>query len=152
LKKQETASTFVFGPSQAKINQVINNVMRTKDTDTLIQPKTKKVIQDKENSSQVQKEQTHKNPFAFDIEKTDKVNQTTFKIDSSIIILDDVEISQKDMKQLDPNTIESINVLKGKSAISAYGNKGKNGMIVIKLKDKLIKTPKFGYIKGTIYH
>jgi beta-lactamase regulating signal transducer with metallopeptidase domain len=35
---------------------------------------------------------------------------------------------------LDPNTIMSINVLKDQSAIDLYGEKGKNGVIVINLK------------------
>lgn len=35
---------------------------------------------------------------------------------------------------LDPSTIESINVLKGESATSAYGDKGKEGVIVVKTK------------------
>lgn len=47
-----------------------------------------------------------------------------------------MEVNQLDMKSLDPNNIESVTVLKGKSAISKYGNKGKNGVIEIVLKDK----------------
>ena len=38
------------------------------------------------------------------------------------------------MSSLDPDNIESVNVLKGKSAKTAYGKKGKNGVIVIRLK------------------
>lgn len=34
-----------------------------------------------------------------------------------------------------PNNIESVSVLKGKAAISSYGDKAKNGVIVITLKD-----------------
>lgn len=39
------------------------------------------------------------------------------------------------MKNLDPNNIESVNVIKGKAATSQYGKEGENGVIVIKLKD-----------------
>ncbi len=35
---------------------------------------------------------------------------------------------------LDPDKIESVNVLKGQSATSLYGKEGENGVIVIKLK------------------
>jgi len=46
-------------------------------------------------------------------------------------------ISRDQMKSLvDPNNIESVNVIKGKSATLSYGKKGKNGVIVIKMKQK----------------
>lgn len=48
-----------------------------------------------------------------------------------LIILDGKEVGNKTMKELDPNRIESINVLKDKSATDAYGDKGKNGVIII---------------------
>jgi TonB-dependent SusC/RagA subfamily outer membrane receptor len=41
----------------------------------------------------------------------------------------------KDLKKLNPNDIESINVIKDAAAINTYGEKGKNGVIVIKLKE-----------------
>lgn len=44
--------------------------------------------------------------------------------------------SSKDIQQLDPNTIESMNVLKDETAIKKYGKKGKNGVIEITLKGK----------------
>ncbi|WP_425637054.1 hypothetical protein ACPUEN_16750 [Algoriphagus yeomjeoni] len=40
-----------------------------------------------------------------------------------------------DFKNINPNDIESINVLKDKAAIDTFGEKGKNGVIVIKLKE-----------------
>jgi TonB-dependent SusC/RagA subfamily outer membrane receptor len=41
----------------------------------------------------------------------------------------------KKVGDLDPNDIEKITVLKDESAIKAYGNKGKNGVVIIELKD-----------------
>ena len=35
------------------------------------------------------------------------------------------------MKDVDPNTIKSINVLKGENAVKKYGDKGKNGVVEI---------------------
>ncbi len=40
------------------------------------------------------------------------------------------------LKDLDPNNIESVNVLKGTSATLKYGKDGENGVIEIKTKDK----------------
>lgn len=45
-------------------------------------------------------------------------------------------IPSSKMKDIDPTTIESINVLKGKSAVSMYGSRAENGAIVIFLKEK----------------
>jgi len=38
------------------------------------------------------------------------------------------------MNSLHPDSIESINVLKGESALENYGEEGKNGVIEITLK------------------
>ena len=40
------------------------------------------------------------------------------------------------LKALDPNNIESVNVIKGKAATLKYGKEGENGVIEIKTKDK----------------
>ena len=37
----------------------------------------------------------------------------------------------KNLNEIDPDSIESINVLKGKSAQEKYGDKGANGVIEI---------------------
>ena len=41
------------------------------------------------------------------------------------------------LEKIDPNRIESVNVIKGKAATVQYGEKGKNGVVVIKMKDKI---------------
>jgi TonB-dependent SusC/RagA subfamily outer membrane receptor len=53
-----------------------------------------------------------------------------------LYILEGKEISEEEMKLIDPDKIESINVLKDKSAESLYGEKGKHGVIVITLKKR----------------
>lgn len=42
----------------------------------------------------------------------------------------------KEIKDIEPNNIESISVLKGDAAIEKFGEKAKNGAIVIKLKNE----------------
>jgi TonB family protein len=53
-----------------------------------------------------------------------------------LIIVDGQEISQEEFKKIDPATIQSVNILKSKSATEVYGEKVKNkdGVIVIRLK------------------
>lgn len=51
-----------------------------------------------------------------------------------LYILDGEEISPDVMKGISPNSIQSIDVLKGESATKIYGEKGKHGVIIINLK------------------
>jgi TonB family protein len=51
-----------------------------------------------------------------------------------LYIIDGKEASEEEKKKLDPNSIESINVLKGKSAKDMYGEKGNNGVIEVRTK------------------
>lgn len=53
-----------------------------------------------------------------------------------LIILDGKEITKEQMDAISPNDIEAISVLKDKSAIEAYGEKGKDGVIIITSKVK----------------
>ncbi|MEP6627872.1 MAG: N-acetylmuramoyl-L-alanine amidase, partial [Ginsengibacter sp.] len=48
--------------------------------------------------------------------------------------VDGKEISKGDMNHISPNSIQSINVLKGESATKKYGEKGNEGVVEINLK------------------
>ena len=65
---------------------------------------------------------------------TNSPKQETAKIDMNpLVLLDGETISHEKMNEIDPNTIQEINVLKDQASISMYGEKGKNGVILIKL-------------------
>lgn len=51
-----------------------------------------------------------------------------------LIVVDGVIVKNGELNNINPNSIESINILKGSSATAAYGEKGSNGVIVIKIK------------------
>ena len=53
-----------------------------------------------------------------------------------LYILNGKEITKKEMDELKPDTIEKVEVLKGDSATEKYGDKGKDGVIVITTKEK----------------
>jgi TonB-dependent SusC/RagA subfamily outer membrane receptor len=53
-----------------------------------------------------------------------------------LYILDGEELDPLKFKTIDPNTIASVNVLKGESATKIYGAKGTNGVVVINSKNK----------------
>ena len=48
-----------------------------------------------------------------------------------LTVLDGVPVKSEEMKNLAPDDIESITVLKDKSATALYGDKGKNGVLLI---------------------
>lgn len=51
-----------------------------------------------------------------------------------LIIVDGKEATQKDLKKLSADKIDSVNIYNVRTAISKYGDKGKNGVIVITTK------------------
>jgi bla regulator protein blaR1 len=51
-----------------------------------------------------------------------------------LYIVDGKEISKEEMNKIEPDTIESVSVLKGDSAAKKYGDKGKDGVVEITLK------------------
>ena len=52
-------------------------------------------------------------------------------IENALIVLDGKEISYSDYQKIDMKTIKSTDVLKDQSAIERYGDKGKNGVIIL---------------------
>ena len=71
---------------------------------------------------------------SFKIKKT-PVNDSIKQKKPSLIIIDGIEFSEDDMNRLKPENIESISILKDESAKALYGEKGKNGVILITSKN-----------------
>ncbi|MBP7643857.1 MAG: TonB family protein [Saprospiraceae bacterium] len=59
-----------------------------------------------------------------------------FQKDEPLFIVDGKEIPSFDIKIIDPNNIESIEVLKDKVATTKYGEKAKFGVVIINTKDQ----------------
>ncbi len=70
----------------------------------------------------------------------DKSNSMASPKTTPLYVLDGKIVSKSVIDKTAPSSIESINILKDKSATDKYGDKGKNGVIVIALKDA--KDPK----------
>jgi len=69
------------------------------------------------------------------IKKSDSVNAVAKK-KPGLIMLDGVVISHEEMEKISPSDIASLSVIKDKSAIETYGEKAKDGVILITSKDK----------------
>jgi len=79
-------------------------------------------------------------PIAFMVEgKAQNNNKNEAVMPDSmknvLFILDEKEISYEEMQKIDPSTIKSIQVFKDEKVIEKYGEKGKNGVLVIKIKE-----------------
>jgi hypothetical protein len=92
-------------------------------------------------------EESKKDPKSLTVTTTDKdgkktityVQKSTEKTElpkDVLYIIDGKEMESISMKDIDPNTMQSINVLKGETALKLYGEKGKNGVIEITTKKK----------------
>ena len=51
-----------------------------------------------------------------------------------LFVVDGKEVAYDVVMKIDPETIESLTVLKDKAAVEVYGEKGKNGVVEVKLK------------------
>jgi TonB family protein len=74
------------------------------------------------------------------VNDTGKKNERFYlqdKLNNPIYVLDGKEI--KDLSMINPDNIQSISVLKDKSATALYGSKGNNGVIIIKTKINKLK-------------
>ncbi|MRT92756.1 M56 family metallopeptidase [Ancylomarina sp. 16SWW S1-10-2] len=100
------------------------------------------LITTKSDNKSLQKPNKANDVVIIDYKSNDK---TTVEVSSKgntknppLYIVDGVEFNgDKSMKDIDPNDIETMNVLKGKSAIEKYGAKGKNGVIEITSKKNI---------------
>ncbi|MDP9961751.1 TonB-dependent receptor plug domain-containing protein [Chryseobacterium lathyri] len=56
-----------------------------------------------------------------------------------LVVMNNKIASLEDLQAVDPNTIKTMNILKGSSAVAIYGSQAQNGVIVVTTKSKRIK-------------
>ncbi|MCP9768659.1 TonB family protein [Lacihabitans sp. LS3-19] len=69
-----------------------------------------------------------------------RIRGNNTNLDKGLIFVNDVEILDKKIDFVSPNSIESVSVLRREEAIKAYGPRAKDGVILIKTKINFIKT------------
>ncbi len=104
-----------------------------KDVDFLVDPKNQKIIAQNilagiENYAN--KKATSYNNVSG-ILTTENSSAIPDSLPNPIYVVDGNIVSSNNAKEIDNGAIESVNVLKGESAIKKYGDKGKNGVIEI---------------------
>jgi TonB family protein len=73
--------------------------------------------------------------FLIDAVGNNPSSSEIFKTSQPVLtFVDGKETSEEELKNIKPETIESVSVLKKKELIAKYGEKGKNGVVLITLK------------------
>ena len=78
-------------------------------------------------------------PVMFKLDKEGAASDSTiisFEPQGVLILVDGKEFPTKDLFKLDSDTIEKVVVLKDPSKLAPYGEKGKNGVMLITIKKK----------------
>jgi bla regulator protein BlaR1 len=82
-----------------------------------------------------------KNPFVITDDEKEKfstnqpINITTIDGKTPLYVVDGEVITKEEFQELNPNDIASIAVLKDEAATSVYGDRGKNGVVMIATKN-----------------
>ncbi|MCA1758763.1 MAG: TonB family protein, partial [Bacteroidales bacterium] len=95
-------------------------------------------IQQDTTVSEIDKNPVNKKPDQAGYKASINLNSAAFDTSTDPLYVVDGKIT-KEINQIPPQDIESIDVLKDNSATAFYGNKGKNGVILITTKSKSYK-------------
>ncbi|WP_019540417.1 M56 family metallopeptidase [Proteiniphilum acetatigenes] len=66
-------------------------------------------------------------------------------INKPLIIVDGKKVSSVELQELNPEDIEAISILKGKTGIDIYGDEGKDGVVLITTKNAIKEGPSIRY-------
>jgi hypothetical protein len=105
--------TLTNNNKQEVLNEVLKNILEKKEN--IVITKTTEAGEEKFIINHIQDEKTAIKPTFF---------------------VEGVKFTEKEMKTISPNDIESVSVLRGERAIKKYPDVGKDGVIEIKLKHK----------------
>ncbi len=76
------------------------------------------------------------------IDKSDLKVATQHLKNKPMIILDGFEISYEQFGNINPNSVEFVKILTGNAAVSLYGEKGSNGVVIVSSNNKRTDCPK----------
>ena len=100
------------------------------------------ILKDRESISKYTSDASKKAVFLIELKKAQTASsvevptvKTSSDIQKALVVIDDKIVEQAALKALSPDRIESVTVLKDKSATDLYGEAGKNGVIYVRTKD-----------------
>lgn len=126
VTSKTSTDTLVYTPSSGSNKEKFSNVtLTTKDKQKVLDALEKK-------ANVVVEKKTENGSEKYIIVD----NNTAIPKVKPLIFVDGVKMTEKEMKAISPNDIESVNVLRGDQAIKKYAEDGKVGVIEIKLRRK----------------
>ncbi len=141
LWKTKGDSKNVWAQEQGKESNIKVEVIELKEGEREV-----KVIHEinEDIEIEINEDSAYENVFVIKTDRDKKNKQKITKKENLIFVssgseepitfVDGKEVSTEEMKNIEPDTIEKIEVLKGNSATDKYGEKGKNGVILITIK------------------
>jgi TonB-linked SusC/RagA family outer membrane protein len=78
-------------------------------------------------------------------------NRHFLATNQALVILDGVPISATYLNSINPNDIESVNILKGASAAALYGNEASNGVLIVATKRGTKQKPRINISNTTTF-
>jgi len=127
VTSKTSTDTLVYTPSSGSNKEKFSNVtLTTKDKQKVLDALEKK-------ANVVIEKKTENGSEKYIIVDN---NRSTKPAVMPLFYVDGVKFTEKEMKAISPNDIESVNVLKGEPAIKKYADDGKVGVVEIKLKHK----------------
>jgi uncharacterized protein (TIGR02231 family) len=102
-----------------------------KELNQLSKPNVVQSLQGKVSGLQIN---TQSNEISKDSRIVLKGNRTISANDKPLVVIDGQVSTDELMKQLPPETIKSVNVIKGQEGAALYGEQGSNGVIVVTTK------------------
>ncbi|RYD95857.1 MAG: TonB family protein [Sphingobacteriales bacterium] len=126
-------NTFKTGDNAAKTKIMLNGKEIDKATMDKLDPGTIANISVLKGTPAVTKHGDASNDV---IEITTKTGSSATSADGALVIIDGKVSDAQTMKSLDAKEIEFVNVYKGDDAVSKYGVKGRDGVIVVTSKNK----------------
>ena len=99
------------------------------------------ILKDRESISKYTSDAGKKAVFLIELKKVQTASsvgvptvKTSSDIQKALVVIDDKIVEQAALKVLSPDQIESVTVLKDKSATGLYGEAGKNGVLYVRTK------------------
>jgi len=147
MSKDKFEIKTVASSSNPKMSKSYNNqktIMRIEDTTAHKKVLKKKNLTNLADSSGSGENVINKEQYNLSGLKgfTNNSKNSAFKtalIDELFVVVDGNDVSENSLKNINPQDIEDMTVLKAGEALKYYGTKAKNGAIVIRTKDYLSK-------------
>jgi TonB-dependent SusC/RagA subfamily outer membrane receptor len=139
IKKDGDKEVIIINGKELRPDEIIEEEIEIKNGDTTTTSFIYTVSSDEDGEKEEGEEEEQEVKVIKHATSKIKFTSTSTNGEKKPLFVVDGKVVPNDyFTKLDPDNIESITVLKDKSAIKQYGDKGKNGVIIVKTKKKTL--------------